>query len=303
MASRYEANLFDTNDFYIVFEDLMLKKRNWKKQERRRTHRRGIRLISGPFWVPNPLRNKRGFDQAWRSRVEVGRGTCLVAGTTIREGIVVTLIPVRVKNRTRRSEGAWVAIDSGESDVELHQIEDGTDAVLGRAQKMRERRFQLNSRGRRRLRRFHGSKPVAYRRVRASLMLYQSVPRSTLDRLNEEFGEEVIQLLMKEIEEERKNVGEPAMRVARRQRNAVRLAEFSSSSDDECVDDGGAFDRHMQDLRNRMVSRGYVNPRTPAEARLVRLPVTPVQEVNTQILASEDSILARMRARGRGSSN
>jgi len=235
--------------------------------------------------------------------VEVGRGTCLVAGTTIREGIVVTLIPVRVKNRTRRSEGKWVAIDSGESDVELHQIEDGTDAVLGRVQKMRERHFQLNSRGRRRLRRFHGSKPVAYRRVRASLMLYQSVPRSTLDRLNEEFGEEVIQLLMKEIEEERKNVGEPAMRVARRQRNAVRLAEFSSSSDDECVDDDGAFDRHMRDLRNRMVSRGYVNPRTLAEARLVRPPVTPVQEVNTQILASEDSILARMRARGRGSSN
>lgn len=181
--------------------------------------------------------------------------------------VMARLVPKRPRNRKskiQRQGGQWIHDDSSESEAELQQIEGDPNEFGGRFPRLKQPRFVLNSRGMRRLRRFQGSKPVAYRRVRASLMLYQTIPRSTFVKLCKEFGEETIRLVAEEISKEKENVEENAKRLARVRRNVRSQSEERSSSDDECVDDGGAFDRHMAALRNRMIQSGYI-----------RRPVTP----------------------------
>jgi len=185
--------------------------------------------------------------------VEVGRGTWLVAGTTLREVIVVTLIPVKVKVDRKRPEGRWVIDDSSESDVDLEQFVGEGDPGGGRIPKFRERRFRLNSRGRRRLRRFNDDKPLAYRRIRAALMLYASIPQSTLDIYYRQYSEETVRLLIAEVEGEKEKKDEDAKRLARVQRNARRSKRRETSSSES---DGSS----LEDRRD------YGQPSAPRHA-------------------------------------
>ena len=124
----------------------------------------------------------------------------------------------------------------------------------------------------------------------AGLAIEQSFALS--DPLDDPLAEQALR--PEQQEDERDDIGEPALDAAADQRPPVELAELLADADDEAADDGAgdrgeaAEDQHRQRLqRDDLQREGDVGARAPHDAGRQRHDARPRTRRSTQICSSE----------------